>query len=72
MRLEDLNTLAADAAHAALLRCCGSTSWARHMTARRPFRSEAEMANFSDTVWAALEPVDWLEAFAAQDRKSVV
>ena len=38
------------------------------MTARRPFRSEAELLDAADRLWTALEPKDWLEAFAAHPR----
>jgi 2-oxo-4-hydroxy-4-carboxy-5-ureidoimidazoline decarboxylase len=64
----DLNILPPDAAAAEFLRCCGSTNWARLMTAARPFASEADMADVADSIWTSLAPADWLEAFAAHPR----
>jgi OHCU decarboxylase len=68
MRLADLNALAAGAADAEFLRCCGSSSWARQMTARRPFASAEAMDTAADTIWRSLDRADWLEAFAAHPR----
>src|SRR4051812_43657344 len=68
MRLADLNALDAEAAADLLLRCCGSTRWARQMAAARPFADIAAMAAAGDAVWLALQPSDWLEAFAAHPK----
>jgi len=68
MRLEDLNTLDAAAAARELLRCCGSPRWARQVTAMRPFASVEAMVAAADSCWVALDPADWLEAFAAHPR----
>ncbi|MBI3402388.1 MAG: 2-oxo-4-hydroxy-4-carboxy-5-ureidoimidazoline decarboxylase [Acidobacteria bacterium] len=68
MTLRDLNALDADAGSRALLRCCGSTRWAREMSAARPFASADAMAAKADAVWAALDRTDWLEAFAAHPK----
>ena len=65
MRLEDLNALDADAAARELLRCCGSSRWAQRMADSRPFASIEAMAAAADAIWEALNPSDWLEAFAA-------
>jgi OHCU decarboxylase len=68
MRLGELNALDTEVAERELLRCCGSTQWARAMAASRPFDSAETMAQTSDTIWSSLERVDWLEAFAAHPR----
>jgi len=68
MRLEDLNTLDAAAAARELLRCCGSPRWARQVTAMRPFASVEAMVAAADACWGALDPADWLEAFAAHPK----
>ena len=68
MRLEELNALAEDEAHAVFLRCCGSGRWAERMTAARPFADHDTMMAIGDTVWSALDRADWLEAFAAHPR----
>ena len=65
MRLEDLNALDDDAAARELLRCCGSSRWARTMAAARPFAGAEAMAAAADTIWSSLDRADWLEAFAA-------
>ena len=48
--------------------CCGSTKWARRMTASRPFASEIELMETAATIWNDLETADWLEAFAAHPK----
>ena len=68
MRLEDLNALDADAAARELLRCCGSSRWAQRMAESRPFASIEAMAAAADAIWEALNPSDWLEAFAAHPK----
>jgi OHCU decarboxylase len=68
MRLADLNALDDGAAVGAFLRCCGSSRWARQMSAARPFADAAAMAAVADRIDSTLEPADWLEAFAAHPR----
>jgi OHCU decarboxylase len=68
MRLADLNALDEEAVVAAFLRCCGSSRWARRMTAARPFADVDAMNAAADAIWWSLEPQDWLEAFAAHPR----
>ncbi len=63
-----LNALLPADAHAALLRCCGSTRWADAMTARRPFASTDELLRTADEMWFTLDTAAWLEAFAAHPR----
>jgi OHCU decarboxylase len=68
MRLEVLNRMAHEPAEQALLRCCGSTEWARAMAASRPFASAEAMIESADAIWRGLGPSDWHEAFAAHPR----
>jgi OHCU decarboxylase len=68
LRLEDLNTLPDADAVALLLRCCGSSRWARLMAGKRPFDSIAQVAARADQVWALLGGEDWLEAFSSHPR----
>src|SRR5438876_9704861 len=68
MRLEDLNALDQESATRELLRCCGSSRWARLMAAARPFRSVGAMALAADAIWSALDRDGWLEAFAAHPK----
>jgi OHCU decarboxylase len=46
-----------------LLDCCGSQVWAQQMLERVPFPDAAYALDTADTIWAALEREDWLEAF---------
>ena len=68
MTLQELNTIDADAAERELRRCCGSTQWAARMAAARPFRDLDDLLARADAAWRALDPGDWLEAFAAHPR----
>jgi OHCU decarboxylase len=63
--LEKLNALPAAEARARFLTCCGSSEWARRMTAARPYRDATSLAETADATWRALSKDDWLEAFAA-------
>jgi OHCU decarboxylase len=68
MRLGELNALPPDQAVPELLRCCGSTRWAREMAARRPFANLEAIGAEADKIWHGLGLEDWLEAFAAHPR----
>jgi OHCU decarboxylase len=68
MRLGELNALPPDQAVAELLRCCGSTRWAREMAARRPFANLEAIGTEADKIQHGLGLEDWLEAFAAHPR----
>ena len=64
-RLNDLN---AAEATAEFLKCCGSTKWARAMTAARPFASEQELFAKADDILSSLEDEDWRQAFRAHPK----
>lgn len=66
--LSALNDLAANEAEAAFLDCCGSTAWARRMTAARPFKMLEDLFTAAENIWFRLTPADWLDAFAAHPR----
>ena len=68
MTLAELNGLGEDAAMRGFLRCCASTRWAREMAAARPFASVEAMAAAAEKIWASLDRMDWLEAFAAHPK----
>ena len=68
MTVGDLNALDEESAERELLRCCGSARWARTLAAKRPFATLAAVAEDSDAIWRSLDPVDWLEAFAAHPK----
>jgi OHCU decarboxylase len=68
MRLDDLNAMDAEAAERELHRCCGSSRWARQMTAARPFAAFDATVRAADAQWSALDRADWLEAFAAHPK----
>jgi OHCU decarboxylase len=60
-----LNTLSAAEAETRFLSCCGSSEWARRMTAARPYRDADSLAEAADRTWRDLSADDWREAFAA-------
>lgn len=66
--LARLNALPRHEAETTLLSCCGSSEWARRLTAARPFGSEEELAGTSDRIWRDLPKADWLEAFSAHPK----
>jgi 2-oxo-4-hydroxy-4-carboxy-5-ureidoimidazoline decarboxylase len=57
-----------DEARALLRACCGSSRWVERMIERRPFGSEEAMLSAAREEWFALEPADWMEAFAAHPK----
>lgn len=63
-----MNSLGTAEAEAALLRCCGSSRWARLMAALRPFHTSEALLDAAGDVWRALAPPDWMQAFAAHPR----
>jgi OHCU decarboxylase len=62
--LERLNTLSPEEAESELLKCCGSTLWARRMGGERPFHDLQELLTKADAIWWSLDAEDWLEAFS--------
>src|SRR6185436_936834 len=64
MTLAALNGLDEEGATRELLRCCGSTRWAREMAGARPFTSVEAVTAAADTIWTGLDRADWLEAFS--------
>lgn len=63
-----LNELSGTDAEGELLKCCGSTRWAREMSRTRPFASLEELCQKADTICASLNDEDWLEAFRAHPK----
>src|SRR5438132_6274197 len=68
MSLDSLNELPRTEAEAEFLKCCGSTKWARAITAARPFASEQELFAKVDDISSSLEDKDWREAFRAHPK----
>ena len=66
--LARLNSLDAAEAERELLKCCGSTEWARALAAQRPFGETQELLTAADDNWRNLSKRDWLEAFAAHPK----
>jgi 2-oxo-4-hydroxy-4-carboxy-5-ureidoimidazoline decarboxylase len=62
------NERPADAAALVVLPSCGSSTWARQLTARRPFESESALIAASDEIWNQLAVEDKLEAFSKHPR----
>jgi OHCU decarboxylase len=63
-----LNRLSREEAYAELLKCCGSTRWARETAALKPFWDVMQVLIIGHRVWTELQPDDWLEAFRAHPR----
>ncbi|PYU31168.1 MAG: 2-oxo-4-hydroxy-4-carboxy-5-ureidoimidazoline decarboxylase [Acidobacteria bacterium] len=67
-----LNALSSQEAQAELLKCCGSTNWARRMAQQRPFPTGGDamrrLLDAADRVWWDLGREDWLEAFTRHPR----
>ena len=68
MDLELLNGLGRAEAEHALLQCCGSSRWAREVTAARPYEDLETLITRADEIWWSLEPGDWLEAFCSHPK----
>jgi len=66
--LARLNALDAAEAERELLKCCGSTGWARALVTQRPFGETQELVAAADDIWRNLSRRDWLEAFAAHPK----
>lgn len=66
--LERLNALSAADARMELLRCCGSSRWARAMASRRPFADKEGLFGSAREIERGLSREDWLEAFAHHPR----
>ena len=62
------HTLPAEEAVAEVLTCCGSSAWARKLTAMRPFANEQKLFAAADECWQRLPPSGWLEAFRSHPR----
>lgn len=62
------NQLSAPEAAQEVLPCCGSSAWARQLTARRPYSDSASLITTSDEIWTNLPEQDWLEAFSKHPR----
>lgn len=63
-----LNRLSHEEAYAELLKCCGSTRWAREVAALKPFWDVTQVVVIGHRVWSELGEADWLEAFRAHPR----
>ena len=62
--LAEFNSLRREEAEMELMKCCGSSAWAREVVAARPFSSMYEVLAAADRIWWSLGAADWLEAFS--------
>ena len=67
-RLGALNAMDADAAAESMMRCCGSSRWAKRMAKARPFVSWTQARGLADWFWWQLDDADWREAFTHHPR----
>ena len=63
MRIEELNSLSTDKAWEEFFKCCGSTTWAKLLANKKPFKNKEELIHTSDSIWAICSTQDGLEAF---------
>jgi OHCU decarboxylase len=66
--LEHLNELSREELTAELLKCCGSTRWAREVSLERPFSNRQELIDTAERVWWSVGREDWLEAFRSHPK----
>jgi len=62
-RFKYLNQLSDLEAQQELLKCCGSTNWAREVAAQRPYETLDELLSNAERIWWSLGSDDWLQAF---------
>ena len=67
-RVRWLDALPEEEAKAALIRCCGATSWVDEVLAWRPFFTAERLFQTAADVWATMEREDILEAFQHHPR----
>jgi len=58
-----INAGKAEEAVTMLRKCCGSERWVKGMVEQLPFRSQEELLEKAQAVWATCQEEDWLEAF---------
>lgn len=58
-----MNQLSAGEVENELLKCCGSSEWARRMLEQKPFENVDDLIRKAESIWWSLEPRDWLDAF---------
>jgi 2-oxo-4-hydroxy-4-carboxy-5-ureidoimidazoline decarboxylase len=63
MTIDELNKLPTDIAFSEFFKCCGSTTWAKQLTGKRPFKDKEHLLQLSDNTWAVCSVQDGLEAF---------
>jgi 2-oxo-4-hydroxy-4-carboxy-5-ureidoimidazoline decarboxylase len=68
MTLADINALPADACEALMRTLCGSGTFARLMTAARPFADLTGFEAAAEASFDRLDAADWQEAFAHHPR----
>jgi allantoicase len=66
--LRALNAAGDGTARTALIGCCGSRTWVDRMVAARPFSDIDDLMDEAETIWNALAPADWRDAFAHHPR----
>ncbi|HYO92319.1 MAG TPA: 2-oxo-4-hydroxy-4-carboxy-5-ureidoimidazoline decarboxylase, partial [Pyrinomonadaceae bacterium] len=62
--VDEFNALPRAEAETELMKCCGSSAWARDVAAARPFVDMNELLATADRIWWSLNEADWLEAFS--------
>ncbi|MES2836649.1 MAG: 2-oxo-4-hydroxy-4-carboxy-5-ureidoimidazoline decarboxylase [Bacteroidota bacterium] len=63
MNINELNNLSTEKLFDELFKCCGSTTWANLLAAKKPFKNKEELLLASDKIWENCTTQDGLEAF---------
>jgi 2-oxo-4-hydroxy-4-carboxy-5-ureidoimidazoline decarboxylase len=63
MTVEELNNLNIEKVREEFFKCCGSTSWAKQLADKKPFKTKEELLYTSDKIWENCSEQDGLEAF---------
>jgi OHCU decarboxylase len=66
--ISELNSLTGEEAQSELLKCCGSTEWAKRLVESRPFADTDDLLRRSKRIWWSLDLGDWLEAFRSHPK----
>ena len=63
MTIAEFDLLSEGEKRDALLKCCGSTTWANLMLAALPVANLTNLLQYADETWAQCSDKDYLEAF---------
>lgn len=68
MTLEELNTVSQPQLREELLKCCGSSTWAKMMMTYFPTDNMEELLENAEELWSECSEDDWKEAFSSHPK----